>query len=127
MPPPYNVCRRTLITPLSSVRTVADVELQNTVISPTTKKDPNVLIRLIRELARAQPAKRVSYALNHAGYLLQHYECAAQKYVIIKIPYDRLSRVRVEQEVIWMAVAIKIGHTGHAPTRRKSRADPAAE
>src|SRR5438067_2093894 len=45
---------------------------------------------------------------------------AAEK-VLIEIPYRRLPRTGIEQEVIWMTVAIKIGHAHHAIAGRKSR------
>src|SRR5438874_3202085 len=45
----------------------------------------------------------------------------ADENVLVEIPYRRLARNGIEQEVIWMTIAIKIGHPYHSPPGRKSR------
>src|SRR5256885_3579239 len=48
-------------------------------------------------------------------------------HVIVKIPYRRVPRIGIDQEVIWMTIAIKVRHTRYIPAGPRSGPERVAD
>ena len=47
--------------------------------------------------------------------------------VVVQIPYHRVPRIGIEQQVIWMTVEIKVRHTRNAPAGPSSGPERVAD